>query len=370
MSEQPLALQLLAEDRSLVNYRPNFARLTGSVTAAVLLQQIFFRWTHHGREPFFKFKEPCSHDEYREGDSWCEELAFTKHEFDGALKKVGTKVTRGKNKTALMDYEWPDFPEDKESDEYDKAWSKAIKHIVIYWTDSNRMTWYHFNEAVFQAALSAVYLGKSTFRTYLGKTEKRTYLEKPESGDTSSTNTTPETTPEKKDSADTAKPVSTQPQADEPTDVKPERDLIFEAVITRGFNVSLDDRAAVAAVRDKANWITSWCKGNPVKMHSRDKTKSLPGCNPPLMPEGINRFYDWFEEHHAGIQITTAPMYAKYIGQARKQLSGSNGHLKPDNVAPNPNPDCAVCSGLGYVIDANTDAQAACPACIAEVEYA
>ena len=143
-----------------------------------------------------------------------------------------------------------------------------------------------------------------------------------------------------------------------------ERDLIFETIITRGFKVALDDAAAVAAVRSNANWIASWCKGNAVKMNSRDKKKTLPGCQPPMTPEGLSRFMDWMETEYQDIQITTAPMYAKYVGQARKQLK---------RIAPAPRPvfvsfpDCPRCEGLGMMQDA-TGRSVQCPACAARKE--
>jgi hypothetical protein len=97
-------LKLLSEDQLSISYRPALARLVGSVTGAILLQQVVHRWFAHGRKPFYKFKLPCRHKEYRPGDAWCEELAFTRHEFDGALAVIGTKVTKGGNKADLMAY--------------------------------------------------------------------------------------------------------------------------------------------------------------------------------------------------------------------------------------------------------------------------
>jgi hypothetical protein len=130
-SENPI-LNLLDEDSYTISYRPAFARLAGSVTAGILLQQVFYRWTRHGREPFYKFKEPCQHKDYQPGDSWCEELAFTRREFDGANSEIGTKVTHGQKKADLMAYAWPDLPDDQTSVEYKKAWQEAVRHVVIY----------------------------------------------------------------------------------------------------------------------------------------------------------------------------------------------------------------------------------------------
>jgi hypothetical protein len=91
----PALSDLLSEAEGAVSYRPQLARITGSVTAAILLQQIVYHWNAQGRTAFYKFKEPCDSPYYQAGQSWCEELAFTRHEFDGALGLIATKVTRG-----------------------------------------------------------------------------------------------------------------------------------------------------------------------------------------------------------------------------------------------------------------------------------
>lgn len=99
-------LRTISEDARMIAYRPNFRRITGSVTAAILLQQILYRWVNNGFKPFYKYKEPCDATDYREGDSWCEELAFSREEFDSALKRIGSKVTteKGKDLDSLVWY--------------------------------------------------------------------------------------------------------------------------------------------------------------------------------------------------------------------------------------------------------------------------
>lgn len=80
-------LDIIAEDKSLITYRPSLNKLTGSITATILLQQILYWWKASQGE-FYKFKEPCKHKDYKEGDSWTEELGMTKYEFDSAFKKL------------------------------------------------------------------------------------------------------------------------------------------------------------------------------------------------------------------------------------------------------------------------------------------
>lgn len=69
-------------------YRPQFKRELGSVTASILLNQMIYWWHKMGYNSFYKFKEPCQHPLYHKGQSWCEELEFSKKEFDNAMKKL------------------------------------------------------------------------------------------------------------------------------------------------------------------------------------------------------------------------------------------------------------------------------------------
>lgn len=130
-------LGTLSEDTKTIAYRPTFRRIAGSVTAAILLQQILYRWVRNDCQPFYKYKEPCDAADYRIGDSWCEELAFSREEFDGALKRIAQKVTREKPKS-------------------DDA-------LVWYRVAPDRKTWYEVNYAALRKAAFPRYVGgKST----------------------------------------------------------------------------------------------------------------------------------------------------------------------------------------------------------------
>ena len=124
-------MEMLGEDVKVIPYRPQFRKITNSVTAAILLQQMFYRWFHKGKQPFYKYKESCDANDYRAGDSWCEELGFSRSEFDTALAKIAQKVTKG-------------IPKD-----YDA--------IVWYWTSIDRKTWYEVNESALRKALLSLY---------------------------------------------------------------------------------------------------------------------------------------------------------------------------------------------------------------------
>ena len=115
-------LNILAADKSMIAYRPALNKQTGSVLATILLQQIIFRWSHNQRKEFYKYKEPCAARHYRIGDSWTEELGFTRREFDSALK-------------SLVDLE-------------------AVKTRV----DIERKTWYTLNEEKTLSIINLAYL--------------------------------------------------------------------------------------------------------------------------------------------------------------------------------------------------------------------
>ena len=127
-----------AINEKTIPYRPHLAGLTGKVTSAILLQQIVFNWGIVKHRAFYKFRAACGHSMYREGDSWTEELGFTGSEFDTALKSIGTKITKGTSREEALS-------------------GTGVKNLVIYWTDSNRVTWYELNQALFDRMTDPLY---------------------------------------------------------------------------------------------------------------------------------------------------------------------------------------------------------------------
>ena len=144
--------QAQAQDQSKsIPYHPQYAKITGTVTAAILLQQMNFWWHISNRRPFYKFRAPCEHEKYREKDSWTEELGIGTTAFDNALKKIAAKVVKGASKTELFK-----------------------EHLVIYWTDRDRITWYQLNEDLFAYA---IYLAYNSPNDLSGKAWVTRYLE-------------------------------------------------------------------------------------------------------------------------------------------------------------------------------------------------
>jgi len=122
-------LDLIAEERTSILYRPSFRQLTKSITGAIFLSQAIYWWVKNGRQPFYKFNNQCSHNLYKEGDSWCEELAFTKRELEG-LKKLSWIVRTKGNE-----------PMPKNC-------------LIRFWVDNNNVTWWELNEEHLNNSLS------------------------------------------------------------------------------------------------------------------------------------------------------------------------------------------------------------------------
>lgn len=127
-------ISLLADDKNLITYRPSLNQLTGSVTATILFQQILYWWKANRQQPFYKFNAPCSNDLYQVGDSWQEELGFTRKELETARKRIAKKVAA-------------------------KDWRLALaQNQIVFWTDRSRVTWYAVNSKAVENALSEHYL--------------------------------------------------------------------------------------------------------------------------------------------------------------------------------------------------------------------
>lgn len=129
-------LEMLAEDKATIAYRPRLNKITGSVTSTILLQQILYWYKKQGAKPFYKFKEKCAHKLYNSGDSWCEELGFSRREFDTALSNISIK----RNKSNRDD---------------------DRKAYVYYWITPERITYYTIDEDYLIQAILPLYSVKA-----------------------------------------------------------------------------------------------------------------------------------------------------------------------------------------------------------------
>lgn len=73
-----------------IKYNPALVAEFGSQNAVLLFDRLEY-WFSKKADQFYKFIEPCDHPCYREGDSWCEELGFSRPVFRTAFDKIGMR---------------------------------------------------------------------------------------------------------------------------------------------------------------------------------------------------------------------------------------------------------------------------------------
>ena len=131
------ALQILYNDKKVIPYRRELRPLLGSVNAAILFQEAVYLHGLKNKDdgemrPFYMFKQPpAKHPLYSPGQSWVELLGFSPREFDGAIKKIGTKISIRK-------------------DDLREVLERSIlnadpRGLLIYWTTADRITYYLLN---------------------------------------------------------------------------------------------------------------------------------------------------------------------------------------------------------------------------------
>ncbi len=78
---------------NFVRYNPNLNEVTGSINASLLMDRLEHWFEVQKNKPFYKFTTPPAkkHAAYKVGDSWTEQLGFTKSEFDASFLKIGIK---------------------------------------------------------------------------------------------------------------------------------------------------------------------------------------------------------------------------------------------------------------------------------------
>lgn len=129
-------LRILADDRRSIVYRPRLNAKTGGVLATILFQQILFRWEQNGCRPFYKFAAPPGkpNKHYRPGDSWQEELGFSRYEFESARRQIAVPVDNRQNKDEVL-----------------------ARYAIVYWRDHQNLTWYEVNVALTEALILDAY---------------------------------------------------------------------------------------------------------------------------------------------------------------------------------------------------------------------
>lgn len=173
VSKPPRTFSSCGMGERSISYRPLLVQVTGRVLSAILLQQILYWWESIGKRPFYKFNDKCSHELYKYGDSWQEELQFGPSEFKTALQTIATKITKGVSKNQILSETQAIFDETGVMQNADK--------LVIYWTDSKRMTWYEVNEPLLTDALEKVRSLKLQGSDYRNTACNDNFLDNPQS---------------------------------------------------------------------------------------------------------------------------------------------------------------------------------------------
>jgi hypothetical protein len=71
-----------------IKYYPEFKRVFGSDKAAIIFERLEY-WSQKYEAGFWKFFEPCKHPLYRQGDSWEEEIGFSRKVFTKVFPLIG-----------------------------------------------------------------------------------------------------------------------------------------------------------------------------------------------------------------------------------------------------------------------------------------
>ncbi len=75
---------------SFIKYFPRIKSYTGCEKATVIAGRLEF-WFSKYQSGFYKFLEPCGHRLYRAGDSWSEEVGFSRKVFNRAFDLIGIR---------------------------------------------------------------------------------------------------------------------------------------------------------------------------------------------------------------------------------------------------------------------------------------
>ena len=134
------AIKIMADEKAVISYRPKFNKHTGSVLATILLQQAAYWWCKMGEQPYYKFKEPCNAPQYRDGESWCEELGFSRREFDTACTMLEERGFIHK-KTDMSRLTWYTVSQEKISEMMDLVYGSRKGGNALYVKAENAVTY-------------------------------------------------------------------------------------------------------------------------------------------------------------------------------------------------------------------------------------
>jgi hypothetical protein len=122
--------RLLAIVRDSIPYIKELRPHVGSVTSAILMQQLDY-WFERYPDGFYKFLEPSDHKAYQPGDSWTEELGFSKAEFRSAFDHIGIRY---ESKRAFdQKDEQRRFIDENGQEQFYASYKDRIKGLTFYY---------------------------------------------------------------------------------------------------------------------------------------------------------------------------------------------------------------------------------------------
>lgn len=121
--------RLLSIIKGSIPYIKELRPVAGSVTAVILWQQLDY-WFEKYPDGYYKFLSPPenAHPSYKTGDSWVEELGFSKEEFRCAFDKIGV---RHSSKTAFNKVENPFLKNENEL--FFASYQDKLKKMTFYY---------------------------------------------------------------------------------------------------------------------------------------------------------------------------------------------------------------------------------------------
>jgi len=151
---------MAAEDRSVILISPRLTKHFGSANIAALLAVALREFKISKGEPFYKFKEPCGHELYREGDSWEEALGLSQSAIKTVLNRIGFKLgqaTRRKIAAEITRDKGREASKEEIQHLFEKRKNEAL---IVYYTDRDNVTWYTLNMKEVSKLITAVYGNK------------------------------------------------------------------------------------------------------------------------------------------------------------------------------------------------------------------
>ncbi|ARR04570.1 hypothetical protein CVIC12175_1471 [Campylobacter vicugnae] len=83
--------KIIANYKNIIPYRKELNLITGGALESIFLAQLLYWYEVNDGNEFLKFREPCDHPAYRQGNSLVEELGFSIKIIDRIIKVFKNK---------------------------------------------------------------------------------------------------------------------------------------------------------------------------------------------------------------------------------------------------------------------------------------